>query len=260
MTESGTRTDSRELAGRTEKIQKYLARAGVCSRRDAEELVSAGRVTVNGVVASVGMRVDPARDTVAVDGRVVTPAPRLVYVMLNKPKGVVTTAEDERGRRTVLDLVSRHYDLSAVRLFPVGRLDKDSTGLLLLTNDGDLAYRLLHPKEKIPKVYRVEVKGHPSRRKLAELEDGIVIEGRKTLPCKIQVLRKRATTTVLRVILYEGRKRQIRRMMRAINHPVVELERVEIGPLSLGRLKRGSFRELTPEEVASLRRYVGLAD
>lgn len=248
--------DSRPAGG--EKVQKFLARAGVCSRRDAEELVAAGRVTVNGARAVIGQRVDPERDVVELDGRRVVPPEEFVYIMINKPAGVVTTAEDERGRTTVLDLVRRWLGRAAPRVFPVGRLDRNSTGLLLLTNDGELAYRLIHPRVGVAKVYRVEVRGHPSRRRLSELEQGIVLEGKRTLPCEIRVVRKLPRSTVLEVTLHEGRKRQIRLMMRAINHPVVSLERTALGPLKLGDLKRGSFRYLTKDEVAALERAVGL--
>lgn len=234
----------------SEKIHKFIARSGYCSRREAEELVRQGRVTVNGRVAQVGERVDPEHDEVRVDGKPIKPSDEKIYLAFHKPAGVITTCEDEQGRTTVMDFLSRHFDLNRVRLFPVGRLDKNSTGLLLITNDGDFMHSVLHPSHKIPKVYHVEVKGHPSRKKLSMLEQGVEIEGKKTMPCEITVLKRGKRSTKLKIILYEGRKRQIRKMMKLINHPVISLKRVAIGPVKLGNLKPGSFRHLTEEELA----------
>lgn len=237
----------------SEKIHKFIARCGICSRREAEELVAQGRVTVNGRKAVIGERIDPERDRVLVDGKPVKPVEEKIYLAFHKPAGVITTCEDEQGRTTVLDFLKKHFDLDRTRLFPVGRLDKNSTGLLVITNDGEFMHSILHPSRKIPKVYNVEVKGHPSRKKLAELEQGVVIEGRKTMPCEIEVLKRTRRTTRLKVILYEGRKRQIRKMMKMINHPVISLERVAIGPVKLGDMKPGSFRHLTEEELNSFK-------
>jgi pseudouridine synthase len=241
---------------KTEKIHKYIARCGICSRREAEELIAEGRVTVNGKPAQIGQRIDPATDRVEVDGKEVRPVERLIYIMLNKPKGVVTTANDERGRRTVLDFIRNAVDLNMYRVFPVGRLDKNSTGLIILTNDGDLAAKIINPRTKIPKEYVVTVKGHPSRKKLNELEQGIFLEGRKTLPCKIEIIKRNKDSTRLKVVLYEGKKRQIRRMMKLIKHPVISLNRVAIGPLRMKDLKRGSFRFLTDDEVKLLKEEI----
>lgn len=245
---------------KTEKIHKYIARCGVASRRRAEELIRAGRVTVNDRIAVIGERINPERDIVKIDGKEIKLVKEYMYVILNKPKGIVTTAEDDLGRKTILDLVKTHIDISKHRLFPVGRLDKDSCGMVFLTDDGEIAYKLMHPKEKIPKVYIVKVKGHPSKASLKELEKGVVIEGKKTLPCKIEVVRKGNSWTKLRVTLYEGKKRQIRKMMKLINHPVIHLERIAIGPLKLGKLKRGSFHILSEDEVKTLKEYLKRED
>lgn len=244
----------------TEKIHKYIARCGVCSRRQAEKLIEEGRVRVNGQPATIGQRIDPEKDVVEVDGRVIKPQAEKIYIVFNKPKGVVTTASDEYGRTTVLDFLKKHIDLNKYRIYPVGRLDKNSTGLLLLTNDGELAAAILNPRTKIPKEYVVTVKGHPSRKKLRELEEGIYLDGKKTLPCKIDIVKKNSNSTRLKIVLYEGKKRQIRRMMKLIKHPVISLNRVAIGPIKLKNLKRGSFRQLKPEEVEALKQACGLTE
>ncbi len=241
---------------KTEKIQKFIAKCGVTSRRKAEEMILAGRVTVNNKPAVTGQRINPSLDVVKIDGREIKPKKEYIYVILNKPKGIVTSSEDELGRKTVLDLLKNHVNLRLHRLFPVGRLDKDSFGLVFLTDDGEIAYRLMHPKEKIPKVYIVKVKGHPSRNILKKLEEGVIIEGTKTLPCKVEIIKKGDSWTKLKFTLYEGKKRQIRKMMRLISHPVVHLERIAIGPLKLGKLKRGSFRILDKKEVKKLKDYL----
>lgn len=238
---------------KTEKIHKFIARCGICSRRQAEELVAAGRVTVNGKKAHIGQRIDPENDRVEVDGKVIKPVDKFIYLIFNKPKGVVTTAKDEKGRRTVLDFVKNAIDLNKSRIFPVGRLDKNSTGLILLTNDGDLAAKILNPRTKLKKEYIVTVKGHPSRKKLNELEQGVYLNGKKTLPCKIEITKRNKDSTRLRIVMYEGKKRQIRRMMKLIKHPVISLNRIAIGPIRLKNLKRGSFRFLTPEEIKLLK-------
>lgn len=250
---------SENLNQKTEKLHKFIARCGVCSRRQAEQLISEGRVRVNGKTAVIGQRIDPEKDVVEVDGKVIKPVEEKIYLVFNKPKGVVTTASDELGRTCVLDFIKKYLDLEKYRVYPVGRLDKNSTGLLILTNDGDLAAALLNPKKMVPKIYLVTVKGHPSKKKLAELEQGVILDGKKTLPCKIEVLRKNRKSTLLRVTLYEGKKRQIRRMFKMIKHPVVSLNRVAIGPIKLKGLKRGSFRYLEKEEVEALKKACGLS-
>jgi len=245
---------------KTEKIHKYIARCGVCSRRQAEKLIEEGRVRVNGIPAVIGQRIDPEKDIVEVDGQVIKPQEEKIYIAFNKPKGVVTTASDEYGRTTVLNFLKKHVNLNKYRIYPVGRLDKNSTGLLLLTNDGELAAAILNPRTKIPKEYIVTVKGHPSRKKLRGLEEGIYIDGRKTLPCKIEIVKKNSNSTRLKIVLYEGKKRHIRRMMKSIKHPVISLNRVAIGPIRLKNLKRGSFRFLKPEEVEALKKASKLAE
>lgn len=233
-----------------ERLQKVLARAGVASRRRAEELIRAGRVTVNGAVTTEpGTRVDPRRDEVRVDGRLLRGPEPLVYIALHKPAGVVSTARDPRGRRTVLDLVP---DLG-VRLYPVGRLDYDSSGLILLTNDGDLALRLTHPRHGAEKVYRVRVEGHPDAAALDRLRRGVRLSDGVTAPAKVREVGRDAAGSTLEVVLREGRNRQLRRMCAAVGHPVHALVRVGEAGLALGDLPPGAWRRLTEAEVARLR-------
>ena len=229
------------------RLAKYLAHAGVASRRAAEQLVFGGRVTVGAETVR-----DPARDVtegdgVRVDGRAVTagaPSERVVY-LVNKPKGVVSTAKDPQGRRTIVTLVP-----SRERLYPVGRLDADSTGLILLTDDGDLAYRLTHPSFEVPKTYRATVRRPPVRRDAVQrLRDGIVLEDGRTAPARVKVL----APDTLEITIHEGRKRQVRRMCEAVGHPVAALQRTAFGPLRLGRLPEGGHRRLTAEDIRALR-------
>jgi 23S rRNA pseudouridine2605 synthase len=227
------------------RLAKFLAHAGVASRRAAEQLVFGGRVAVGGEVVR-----DPARDVsedaeVTVDGARVGTERRVVHA-LNKPAGVVSTAHDTHGRRTVVDLVP-----SAARLYPVGRLDADSTGLILLTNDGALAHRLTHPSFEVPRVYRATVRRAPVREKaLRALREGVELDDGRTAPARV----RRLAPDKLEITIHEGRKRQVRRMCEAVGHPVVALERVAFGPLRLGRLGPGEHRRLTRAEVAALRR------
>jgi 23S rRNA pseudouridine2605 synthase len=227
------------------RLAKFLAHAGVASRRAAEQLVFGGRVTVGGEVVR-----DPARDVtedaeVTVDGERVGTERRVVHA-LNKPAGVVSTAHDTHGRRTVVDLVP-----SSARLYPVGRLDADSTGLILLTNDGALAHRLTHPSFEVPRVYRARVRRAPVReRALRALREGVELDDGRTAPARV----KRLAPDKLEITIHEGRKRQVRRMCEAVGHPVVALERVAFGPLRLGRLGPGEHRRLTRAEVEALRK------
>jgi 23S rRNA pseudouridine2605 synthase len=227
------------------RLAKQLAHAGVASRRASEALVADGRVTVNGTVVT-----DPARDVtgeeaIAVDGEAVrAPGARVVYA-LHKPAGVVSTAADTHGRRTVVDLVPAGH-----RLYPVGRLDADTTGLILLTNDGDLAYALTHPRFEVPRTYRARVEGRPGERALQALRAGVELDDGRTAPAQVRLLGPHE----LELTIHEGRKRQVRRMCEAVGHRVVELRRVAFGPLRLGDLGAGRHRRLTAAEVARLRK------
>jgi 23S rRNA pseudouridine2605 synthase len=227
------------------RLQKVLAQAGLGSRRTCEDLIEAGRVRVNGEVAVLGRRVDPEVDVVEVDRAQIGVRQGLVHLLLNKPTGVITTAEDTHGRRTVLDLVP-----DEPRVFPVGRLDADSEGLLLLTNDGDLAHRLTHPSFGVSKEYLVEVEGVPSRGAVRRLREGVELEDGLTRPAKVAVL----GDGLLRITIHEGRNRQVRRMCDAVDHPVRRLVRTRIGPLADRRLKPGEWRPLTTAEVRALER------
>jgi len=235
-----------------ERLQKILAHAGHGSRRSCEVLISEGRVTVNGELATLGQRADVERDTIKVDGqRVRAPEPS-IYIALHKPRGVLSDAGDQtRQRRTVFDLVN-----VSGHLFPIGRLDLMSEGLVLLTNDGDLAHRLTHPRYEHNKVYRVRVEGHPDDKALRSWRRGVYLDGRKTVPAEVRVERREKGSTWLRVVLREGRKRQIRRVAAMLGYPVRRLIRVRIGPVDLGDLKPGSWRHLTPSERGALRRLL----
>jgi len=231
------------------RLQKYLAACGVASRRRAEEMIQAGLVQVNGVtVREMGVQVGEG-DVVAVEGRPVALETDKRYVLYYKPVGEVTTVSDPEGRPTVLD----HFRDFPVRLYPVGRLDIDSEGLLLLTNDGELTNRLTHPRHEVEKRYIARVSNQVGAAELARLRAGVMLEGRKTAPAKVSVLREDPFSTDLLITLHEGRNRQIRRMVEAVGHQVVRLKRVQYGAVTLGNLQRGQWRELSPEEVASLR-------
>ena len=251
------------------RLQKILSGAGVASRRAAEALIRQGRVTVNGIaVSELGARADPHRDDIRFDGRRVRVVRRFRYLLLNKPRGCVTTRSDPQGRRTVLDLLAgvREY------VYPVGRLDYDSEGLLLLTNDGELAARLMHPRHEVERIYEALVRGVPGRREIERLARGLVIDGRRTRPAEVALLRPRrasgraappppgagADSRLLRIGLREGRSRQVRKMCEAIGHPVVRLRRVRIGPIADDRLRPGEFRDLSDLEIARLKAAAGL--
>ena len=247
-------------ASQGERLQKYLAHAGVASRRHAEELITAGAVSVNGqIVRELGTRVDPARDEVRVHGRAVKPlATDHLYILLNKPTDTVTTAYDPQRRRTVLDLLPDEW--VARRVYPVGRLDRDTEGLLLLTDDGELALRLTHPRYALTKEYAALVEGLPSVAALRQLERGVLLPGenRPTAPARAWLEQRAGDATWMGIELHEGRNRQVRRMLDAVGHPAIKLRRVRVGPLTLGRLPAGQSRLLTPQEVESLRRAVQL--
>lgn len=231
-----------------ERLQKVLARAGIGSRRTCEELIADGLVTVNGEVAVLGRRVDPALDEVAVDGVRVGVRPGLVHYLLNKPSGVVTTASDPQGRPTVLGLVP-----GEPRVFPVGRLDMETEGLLLITNDGHLANLVAHPSHGLEKEYLAEVRVAPSRATLRRLREGVELDDGMTAPAKASLV----SPTLVRLTIHEGRNRQVRRMLDAVGHPVLRLIRTRIGPLSDPRLPPGQWRSLTRDELRALERAVG---
>lgn len=235
-----------------ERLQKVMAHAGIASRRQCEEMIKQGRVTVNGNIATLGLKVDPRKDNIVIDGSQLPTREELVYIMLHKPRNVLSDADDTgEGRRTARDMV----DVPG-HLYPVGRLDKQSVGLILLTNDGDLAHKLTHPRFGHEKVYRVKVEGNPSNATLDQWRKGVELEDGKTAPAKITAEKRSDEATWLRIILKEGRKRQIRRVAAKLGHPVQHLEREQLGPLRLGSLPLGKWRHLNPDEVARLKRYV----
>lgn len=246
----------REECYMEERLQKVLASFGIASRRKAEELIESGKVTVNGKTATLGMKADPLRDHIKVSGKLLTMRESPVYFMFYKPEGVLTTLSVEEGRPTVGSFLRKIRE----RVYPVGRLDYRSEGLMILTNDGTLAHALMHPSRKIAKVYHVKVKGLPSDEKLDKLRAGVRLEDGKTLPALIRPLGAARTiqNTWLEVTIYEGRKRQIRRMFDKINHSVIKLKRVGIGGLRIGRLEPGDMRPLSPKEVTALKREAGI--
>jgi len=235
------------------RLQKILSQAGVASRRSSEKLIVEGRVSVNGqTVRELGSKADPEADEIRVDGRRIKQTDKLRYLLLNKPAGYVTTRSDPERRPTVLDLVSdvREY------VYPVGRLDYDSEGLLILTNDGDLAATLMHPRHEVERTYEAVVLGVPDAHDVDRLERGVTLDSRKTSPAKVELVRDGSSgdrTSILRITIHEGRTRQVRRMCDAVGHPVRRLRRVRIGSLTDSKLKPGQYRELTAREVARLK-------
>lgn len=237
-----------------ERLQKLMAQAGIGSRRQNEKLIEAGRVRVNGRVATLGDKADPEKDRIEVDGqRLKLPQQKQLYIALHKPKGVISSLEDEldEGRPTVRDLI----DVPG-HLYPVGRLDKQSTGLMLMTNDGRLAHHLTHPRYRHEKTYEVVVEGRIPPEALEQWRRGVMLDERLTAPAKVRMIQQQKSFTQLEVVMREGRKRQIRRIASMLGHPVTRLKRVKIGPLELGDLKPGQWRHLRPEEVASLQAAV----
>ncbi len=233
------------------RLQKYMAMCGVAARRKCEEIITSGRVTVNGqVITQLGTQVEEG-DVVALDGVTLAPEARKRYILYHKPAGEVTTVSDDKGRETVMD---RFADIPE-RLYPVGRLDYDSEGLLLLTNDGELAQRLTHPSCEVDKVYLARVSGNPSNEALDRLRRGVFMEGdeRRTYPAQVRVVRDESLFTDVLVTIHEGRNRQVRRMFESVGHQVLLLRRVRFGPLELGALRRGEWRELTAQEIAQLK-------
>jgi 23S rRNA pseudouridine2605 synthase len=240
-----------ESAPSGERLQKVLARIGIGSRRSCEEMIAAGRVTVNGAVPAPGRRVDPVTDRVELDGVPLPVRPGLVHYLLNKPLGVVSTAEDTHGRPTVVSLVP-----AEPRVFPVGRLDMDSEGLLVLTNDGDLAHRLTHPSFGVPKEYLVHVEGEPTAGQVRRLRSGVDLEDGRTAPARVSVI----GPGLLRVVVHEGRNRQVRRMCEAVGHTVLRLIRTRIGPVTDPGLAPGAYRSLGLGEVRALAAAAAPAD
>ena len=230
------------------RLQKYMAECGVASRRRAEEMILAGQVSVNGeTITQMGVQVEEG-DEVRVDGKVIRPEAKKHYVIYHKPAGEVTTVSDPEGRACVLD----HFRDYPVRLYPVGRLDYDSEGLLLLTNDGALTERMLHPSHQVDKTYLARVTGAVTQEALRVLRAGVMLDDHKTSPAKARIVKEETFATVVLITIHEGRNRQVRRMCEAVGHRVLQLRRVRFGPLELGDLPRGQWRELTPEEVRKL--------
>ncbi len=247
-----------------ERLQKILSRWGVASRRQAEGLILDGRVRLNGVTAELGQKADLSHDRIEVDGQLIQMAnrPRFIYLLLNKPRGVLSTCTDPQGRQTVIDLL--HPTVGRAQgVHPVGRLDADSSGAILLTNDGDLTFNLTHPRYHVPKTYEVWVKGQPSDKSLLQWRKGIILDDRKTLPAKVAVLKRTTSSTLLEIVLTEGRNRQIRRVAEILGHPVLKLHRVSIGSICLATvgsagLQSGTYRSLTNVEVDDLKSQVSL--
>lgn len=232
------------------RVQRFLARAGVASRRGSEDLMTAGRVAVNGVVVrEMGAKVDPAIDTVTVDGAEVWLGDSPAYFALNKPAGYVTTMSDPQGRPTVAELMPEG---APAGLFPVGRLDRDVTGLLLLTSDGDLGHRLLHPRHHVWKTYRAVVDGEPSAEDIAALTRGVELEDGMTAPARVTLVWSEGSRAEVELVVREGRKRQVKRMLSAVGHPVRTLRRIAFGPVQLGDLAEGASRALSESEIAGL--------
>jgi pseudouridine synthase len=233
------------------RLQKFLALSGVASRRRAEEIIKSGRVQVDGkVVTEMGVRINPDTQVVHCDHMLIEPTGKeaYVYILLNKPRGYVTTVSDPQGRPIVTSLIK---DITA-RVYPVGRLDLDTEGALLMTNDGELAHKILHPKFETNKTYEVLVKGIPSRHKIDSLKKGIMLDGKKTWPARIIYVKQKEQNTLFRITIHEGRKRQIRKMFQAVSHPVLHLKRTAYGQLTLGSLKSGSYRFLRTNELKKI--------
>ena len=230
------------------RLQKHLSECGIASRRKAEELIEQGKVKINGHIAYLGIKVDPKRDKVTVRGKAVVPVNEKIYIMLNKPRGYIPTMRDELGRKNVSELTAD----AGARLFPVGRLDRDSEGLLIMTNDGDFANKLTHPSSHVNKTYRVTVRGNAEEEQILQMKEGILLDGKKTLPCDCFVAERKTDRTVLIFIIHEGKNRQIRRMCEAVGLEVIRLKRTEIAGVKLGMLPQGKWRPLNEREMRRL--------
>ncbi|AFY44564.1 pseudouridine synthase [Nostoc sp. PCC 7107] len=244
------------------RLQKALSQLGIASRREAEEMIRQSRVQVNGVSANLGQKVDTQKDAIAIDGKLISAAerPSLIYLLLHKPPGVVSTCNDPQGRKTVLDLLPKELR-TGLGIHPVGRLDAASTGALILTNDGELTFGLTHPSHSIAKTYRVLVKGHPSPAVIEKWSQGVMLDGRKTLPAQVNLIESFAVNSCLEIVLKEGRNRQIRRVAEILGHPVIELHRTAIGAIKLKNpkeifLREGQYRSLKDEEIRFLQKSI----
>lgn len=231
------------------RLQKFLSQCGVASRRHAEEMIKAGRIQVNGrTVTDMGTKINPCHHSVSCDGYPIVLPKESIYILLNKPKGYVTTLSDPQGRPIVTSLIT---DIPE-RLFPVGRLDLDTEGALLLTNDGEFAQRVQHPRHEITKTYQALVAGHPGKNQLSQLAEGVSIDGKTTAPARLVVLKHYRQTTLVQIVIHEGRKRQVKKMFEAIAHPVVQLKRIAYGRLQLGNLESGKYRRLTSGDLEKI--------
>lgn len=232
------------------RLQKYIAQSGVLSRRKAEDFIKQGKIEVNGKIVTEPWFPVDKNDCIKIDGDNIIPENKRVYIMLNKPEGYISTVKEQFSRKTVIDLIKGVKE----RIYPVGRLDYNTSGLLLLTNDGDFTYKLTHPKYEVPKIYIAEIQGIPTKREIIEFEKGIYLkeDNFRTSPAKMKILNKKTRSLTVEIAIYEGRNRQIRKMCQAIGHPVINLKRITIGTLTLGKLPEGRWRYLTKSEVKSL--------
>jgi 23S rRNA pseudouridine2605 synthase len=235
-----------------ERLQKILSKCGIASRRKAEEIILEGRVTVNGKVASLGMKADLSKDHIKVDGKLIRGVEPKVYIAFNKPVNCITSMSDPQGRVTIKDYIKK----VRVKVFPVGRLDYDSEGLVLLTNDGELANAIMHPRRHIPKTYLVKIKGKADEKDLKRIKEGVRLRDGLTAPAQVRKMRKQEVNSWLEVVIFEGKKHQVRRMFEKIGHPVLKLKRTKINGITLGGLPAGSYRYLTPDEIARLKKEV----
>jgi 23S rRNA pseudouridine2605 synthase len=232
-----------------ERLQKVMSRSGIASRRKSEDLILAGKVKVNGkIVKELGLKVDPQKDYIEVAGKPISKQEALVYLLLNKPKGYITTVKDTHDRKTVMDLIPKNLG----RLYPVGRLDAQTKGLLLLTNDGNLTYKLTHPKFELDKTYKAKIKGNIAINTVKKLENGLILDDGPTAPAKVTVLEKNNNISIVTIKIHEGRNKQVRRMFHKVGHPVLELERISMGFLTLKGVPRGKYRFLSQREVRRL--------
>ncbi len=238
----------RGAAGMKERLQKYIAKCGAASRRKAEELIFDGRVKVNGSVVNNVVIVDDEVDVVELDGKVIKPEENMVYIMVNKPTEIITSAKDQFDRKTVLDIVNVKE-----RVYPVGRLDYDTSGLLILTNDGDVTNRMTHPSHEVNKVYAAEIIGVPTKEEMDSFEKGLKIEDYITSPARIRIIESKRDMALIEVTIHEGKNRQVRKMCEAIGHPVINLKRIAFGKLKLGKLKPGEWRNLSESEIEYLK-------